>query len=117
MGRRVGITHERYEHASDLFKRRGEVIIVVARFIEVLRQLNGIIAGTLEMPWHVFVAYNALGAALWVGTWTAAGYFAGEHVDRVQAVFHQYSVLLLLATTVAYAIWTVVRWSRDLRAL
>jgi len=33
-----------------------------ARFLAVLRQLNGIVAGTLGMPWWRFLLFNAIGA-------------------------------------------------------
>ena len=42
-------------------------MVVVARFVVVLRQLNGLVAGTTGMPWPHFLAANVVGAALWVG--------------------------------------------------
>ena len=71
-GARVGITPERYARAERFFARFGPEIVIVARFIPVLRQLNGVVAGGVQMPWKRFLLYNMLGAALWVGTWTAA---------------------------------------------
>ena len=47
-------------------KRYGAVTVIFARFVNVLRQLNGVVAGTLGMHWLKFLAYNAIGAALWV---------------------------------------------------
>jgi len=35
------------------------------------------------MPWLRFVAFNVLGAALWVGAWCAAGYLAGSQIQSV----------------------------------
>ena len=63
------LTEERLDKAQSFFDRRGAVIITLARFIEGLRQANGIIAGISGMHWRRFLAFNALGAALWVGTW------------------------------------------------
>jgi membrane protein DedA with SNARE-associated domain len=82
-GKYVFMTPARLDRAEDFFNKRGGKIVVVARFIEGLRQLNGIIAGTVEMHWAKFVACNALGAALWVATWTSLGYLAGDHVETV----------------------------------
>src|ERR1700729_3546745 len=78
-GRYVFLTPERFDQASRFFDRHGGKIIVVARFIEGLRQANGIIAGTSGMRWLRFLFFNALGAALWVGTWVSVGYLAGNH--------------------------------------
>jgi len=66
-GRYLLLTPERIDTAERFFTRYGGDIIVVARFVEGLRQSNGIIAGLSGMPWPRFLAYNALGAALWVG--------------------------------------------------
>jgi hypothetical protein len=43
--------------------------VLTARFIVVLRQLNGLVAGSIGMPWPHFVVANILGAALWAGLW------------------------------------------------
>jgi membrane protein DedA with SNARE-associated domain len=40
------------------------VTLGYARFVEGLRQLNGVVAGTTGMPWHRFVVFNAIGAVL-----------------------------------------------------
>jgi membrane protein DedA with SNARE-associated domain len=63
----VRLTEERLNRAQAFFERHGGWIIVVARFIEGLRQANGIVAGTTGMRWWRFLIFNALGAALWVG--------------------------------------------------
>ena len=56
---------------------------MIARFVEGLRQANGIIAGITGMHWTKFVLFNALGAALWVGVWVSIGYFSGSHIDSI----------------------------------
>jgi membrane protein DedA with SNARE-associated domain len=80
-GARIGITPERLAKTARLFARFGPEIVIVARFIPVLRQLNGVVAGGAQMPWKRFLVYNALGATLWVGTWTAAVFLMGQRVE------------------------------------
>ena len=110
VGGRVGLSTERLEHAEGFFKRYGDAVVAGARFVEVLRQLNGIVAGTLGMHWATFLAYNALGAALWVGAWGAAGYFAGEHLRQVEAWLSRFSYLALIAIAAAALLaWLVHR--------
>jgi len=75
----------------------------VARFIEGLRQANGIIAGITRMPWPRFLAFNALGAALWVGTWTTVGYLAGNHIQAIYTQANRYALYLLAAAALAIA--------------
>lgn len=80
-GRYIFLTPKRIKKAENFFNRNGGKIIVVARFVEGLRQANGIIAGLSDMKWPKFITYNAIGAALWVGLWSAVGYFGGSHIE------------------------------------
>jgi len=102
-GRYVLLTEERLARAESFFTRHGGKIVTVARFIEGLRQANGIIAGITRMPWPRFVAFNALGAALWVGTWTAVGYLAGTHIQAIYTQANRYALYLLAAAALAIA--------------
>jgi len=98
-GKYVFITPERLHSLEKLFNRHGGKIVVVARFIEGLRQLNGIIAGLSEMKWARFVAFNAIGAALWVSVWSCVGYFGGSHIEtfiRYQMYFSIAAVIFVV---------------------
>lgn len=107
-GRYVLLTPERIDKAEGFFTRYGGGIVVVARFVEGLRQVNGIIAGVTRMPWRRFLAYNALGAALWVGTWVTLGELAGAHIGTIYPLAVRYQTYLLIALGVV-ALALVVR--------
>jgi len=96
-GRYVFLTEERLDKAASFFDRHGAWIITVARFIEGLRQANGIVAGISGMHWLRFLVFNALGAALWVGTWVSVGYLAGSHIDSIYSYITRYSYYALIA--------------------
>jgi membrane protein DedA with SNARE-associated domain len=104
-GRYVFLTPERVDKAEAFFNRHGGKIIVLARFIEGLRQANGIIAGISGMHWLRFVAFNALGAALWVGTWVSVGYFAGQHITTIYNGITRYALYVLIAAVVLIVAW------------
>jgi membrane protein DedA with SNARE-associated domain len=70
----------RVDRAERTFQRFGGWVIVFARFFDILRQLNGIIAGSLRTHWLKFLAYNAAGAVLWVGLWASVSYFVGSRL-------------------------------------
>jgi membrane protein DedA with SNARE-associated domain len=114
-GRYVRLTGERLDKAEAFFDRHGAWIITIARFIEGLRQANGIIAGIIGMRWLRFLAFNALGAALWVGTWVTLGYLAGSHIGTIYHYITQYSSYVLIALAVllvAYIARRMLRRSR-----
>ncbi|HEY2191794.1 MAG TPA: DedA family protein [Actinomycetospora sp.] len=99
-GRYVGLTPPRVQAAEGFFSRHGGKVIVIARFVEGLRQANGIIAGLSGMPWTRFLAFNALGALLWVGLWTTLGDLAGTHIEAIYTALRRYELYLLAALAV-----------------
>lgn len=102
-GRYVLLTPERFHRAEEFFTRHGGAIVTVARFVEGLRQANGIIAGTSGMRWRRFLAFNMLGAALWVGLWATLAYAAGTHITTLYDEITRYQLYLLIALGVLAA--------------
>jgi DNA-binding NarL/FixJ family response regulator/membrane protein DedA with SNARE-associated domain len=102
-GKYVMLTSERLDKAEDFFRRYGGAVVAGARFFEGLRQVNGIVAGTIRMAWPRFVAFNALGAALWVGAWASVGYLAGDHIAAIYSTVSRYSLYLVIALAAALA--------------
>ena len=110
-GGRIGITEARLKQVEGFFDRYGDFVIVFARFVAILRQLNGIVAGTLEMPWWRFLAFNALGCALWVGFWGGLAYALGSRFHELAAVVNEYrpyayvAVAILIVVGIGYWFW------------
>jgi membrane protein DedA with SNARE-associated domain len=71
-GSRIGLTTSRLALGRFLFRRHGVKVVVASRFVAVLRQIAGLLAGATRMPWPRFLAANAVGSVLW-----AAGYGFG----------------------------------------
>lgn len=78
----VRLTPERLHTFEGVFERRGPIIVVTARFFVLLRQLNGLIAGSMGMAWTKFLVANIIGAALWTGVWGLGTYFFGNFIGR-----------------------------------
>ena len=107
-GKYVFLTEERLDKAEAFFDRRGSIVITFARFVEGLRQANGIIAGITGMHWLRFLVFNAIGAALWVGTWVTIGYFAGNNITTIYHYITLYSYYVLaglVVLIVGYIVW------------
>jgi membrane protein DedA with SNARE-associated domain len=86
--------------AETFFERRGPIIVAVARFINILRQTNGLIAGIIGMHWRRFLVYNIVGAVAWVGTWSAVGYFAGNNLTIIYHWLNNYAPFAIAAVVV-----------------
>ena len=96
---------QRQHHLDDLFRRRGGLVILVGRFVEGLRQLNGILAGVMKMPWLTFTAYNVAGAVLWTGVWGLGAYYIRRDIRFAGALFHQHHTLLFTVSVIAIFAW------------
>ena len=99
-GRYVLLTQDRLAKAEGFFTRHGGKVVTIARFIEGLRQANGIIAGLTGMRWRRFLAFNVLGAAIWVGLWSTVGYLAGNHFEAIYNTAQRYELYLLAALAI-----------------
>ncbi len=88
-GGTIGLKAEHVQKVEAIFAKYGPLTVGFARFFTILRQLNGVVAGTLEMEWRRFLLFNALGGALWVISWTTVGYFLGLHGSDINAFVHK----------------------------
>jgi membrane protein DedA with SNARE-associated domain len=110
-GKYIFLTPERLDKTASFFDRHGGKVIVIARFVEGLRQANGIIAGITGMHWTKFLPFNMIGAALWVGLWVSVGYFSGSHINSIYHTVTKYqtyfaiAVVLAILAFIAHRVW------------
>src|SRR4051794_31904326 len=66
------------DKAHGFYERHGGVAVVVARFVPIVRTFVPVIAGIAAMPLARVLAYNVVGAVLWIVSMGVGGYFLGE---------------------------------------
>lgn len=107
-GARFGLGAERIDKVDAVFKKYGPLTVAFARFVAFLRQLNGPVAGTLDMRWSRFLMFEMLGAAMWVTTWMLFGRYIGDHAAALIAFARKFwPVALVLA---ALALMGAIFW-------
>ena len=105
-GARFGATEANLARAEAVAAKHGPLMVVFARFFVILRQLNGIVAGSTGMRWPVFMVANAVGAALWVGLWSTLAYRFGLTAKALPYIWHH--LALVAAVLVPVLIITLV---------
>lgn len=80
-GKYVLLTTKRLNKFENFFNKHGGKIVTIARFIQGLRQFNGIIAGISKMKWKKFILYNLIGAGLWVGLWVSLATYLNNNKE------------------------------------
>lgn len=107
---RVGINDERLNKTQRFFAQYGPEIVIVARFVPVFRQLNGIVAGSVAMGWQHFASYNALDGLLWVGAWSFGMYYFGDQIKVWLLRFHMTTLWLAGALALALGLLIAVAY-------
>lgn len=102
------------EQTKDFFDKHGTRTIFLARFIPIIRTFAPIVAGVTQMHYRTFFTYNVLGAVVWGGGYTLAGYLLGEAVPNIEN-YLEYIVLGIIVVTMIPFFWHV--WSSRQSAL
>ncbi len=76
--RRRWLRPEHVERTHRFYLRHGNLAIVLARFVPVVRTFAPFLAGLGRMPYRQFALYNVTGGVVWVAGFVYAGYPFGN---------------------------------------
>jgi membrane protein DedA with SNARE-associated domain len=99
---RFKVRGDRLTRLEGYFRRYGQAVVLIARFFDGLRQLNGIVAGILKMPGGVFTTVNVLGAILWVAVWGLGPYFLGKKINTIHIAFRTIEPWVVALSLIAF---------------
>ena len=103
-GRIVRFSLERLETSEKWFSRHGRSVVLLARFVPLLRTLIAFPAGIVRMDWKQFLAYSAVGILVWDIALVYLGYVAGQNSSQISSVLEGYFLPLGLAAIMIVAI-------------
>ena len=69
--------------AEEFYEKNGSKTIVLAMFVPIVRAFSPVVAGIAHMRYRTFLAFNILGAVVWVSSFTLLGYFAGGIIQKL----------------------------------
>ena len=99
------------KRTEEFYERHGGKTIIMARFVPIVRTFAPFVAGVGRMHYGRFLAFNVVGAVLWVSLCVMAGYFFGN----LPFVRENFSLVVLGIIGVSM-IPLVVEWIRSRRA-
>jgi membrane-associated protein len=88
---------EHIQKSEETIRRLGGKAVFVGRFTAALRALIPGLAGMGRMPYRKFLAWNALGGALWATGFVILGYLAGSQYKRIEKYANYIGIALLVA--------------------
>jgi membrane protein DedA with SNARE-associated domain len=94
MGRRLGarvaefrllrrlVPPEKLEHVEKLLRRRGNVVVVIARYLPGLRAPTYFTVGHSRLPYWEFLIFDGLAALVSAPLWVCLGFYFGDDIER-----------------------------------
>lgn len=107
-GRWVGLNEKRLEQTRRFFEQHGAKTVASGRFVAFVRSFMGIFAGLSGMPLRTFALFNAIGAIVWVLTFSLLGYAFGRNLPRL--IHYIGRVSLVVAIFIAIITIVVFSW-------
>ena len=104
--------------ATAAYSKRGVRTLLISKFVPGLDALAAPLAGRYGVPVIKFMAFDALGAALWTITYAALGYIFDTQLDRVAVHIARLGTLMTIVILAGIGFFLVrrfVRWYRMVR--
>lgn len=111
---RFELLHRPIEIAFGLLDRYPNLFIVSYRFARGMRSVAAMVVGMTGLLWVRFTGLNLLGAALWAGVFTGAGYSLGHVSEAVLGDAANKATLALLALFLLVG-WLLTRRAQTAR--
>lgn len=116
-GRIVRLNEGHLATSERWFARYGNITVLLARFVPLIRTLVAFPAGIAEMKLWKFIAYSSVGIVLWDAILTYVGFFAGQNssaiIDLLSRIFLPVGIAALVISALVVTIWVRRRRVKD----
>lgn len=82
--------------SHQFYEKHGGKALIIGRLIPVVRTFLPIVAGMAEMSLHRYTLYNILGAVIWCGGVTIAGYYLGTIIPNIDTYLLPIIIAIIL---------------------
>lgn len=89
---------EHLRHSQEFYERHGGKVVILARFMPIVRTFAPVVAGMGKMAYGRFLAYNVIGGFLWVTGLTCLSYALGAAYPKV---FEKLEVIIMAVILVS----------------
>jgi membrane protein DedA with SNARE-associated domain len=127
MGRRLGVRvaefrllrrlvpPDKLEEVEKRLRRRGNFVVVLARYLPGLRAPTYFTVGHSRLPYWQFLVFDGLAALISAPLWVCLGFWFGDDIERAAREATRFGHYILLAVAVVLAALGV-RWMQRRRA-
>jgi membrane protein DedA with SNARE-associated domain len=111
-GRKLHIKKSHLDTADRWFARHGDVTVLVARLLPIVRTFISLPAGVARMPFWRFSVLTLIGCIPWVFALTFIGKQAGDNWEKWKDSLHYVDYVVLVAIVVGI-VWLLLRRRRN----
>lgn len=124
MGRRYGariaehnflrriVSPEKLERVNALMRRRGNIVVVLARYLPGLRAPTYFTAGYSRLPYWEFLMFDTAAAFISAPLWVCLGFWFGDDIERLAHKASEFSHFILAAAVTVAALVAFFAWRR-----
>ena len=114
-GRHIGLTWRRLALGRLLFRRHGVKVIIVGRFVILVRMIAAVLAGANRMPARNFIIANVVGSVAWAAFYSVGASMLGKQMKHASGPIGVTVGVVAVAVFVLGS-WIVHRHERRLTA-
>lgn len=108
-GKWLGISAKDVGKSRNWFNKHGGKAVFFCRMVPGVRTWISVPAGICRMPLAPFLLYSVLGALVWSGLLTCAGYMLGNNYSLIAKYLAPASKVVMITLIVAFVVWIVRR--------
>ena len=108
-GRWLTLDWQHVEQLERFFRRHGQWVVFVFRFMPAFRTMVSLPAGMARMPQGRFLLWTAGGAAIWNTLLAGAGYYLGSNFRELDR-FIGPATVVMIAGVAAFYVWRLATW-------
>jgi membrane protein DedA with SNARE-associated domain len=103
------VSPEKLEQVEKLMRRRGDLVVVIARYLPGLRAPTYFTAGHARMPVWEFLLLDGLAALVSAPVWVCLGFYFGSDIEAAALRAKEFGHVIL-GVAVAVLLLLVLRW-------
>lgn len=105
------LNQEHLENTEKWFSKKGELTILIGRFIPIVRHIISIPAGMGKMNIKRFMIYTVIGAGIWNAFLTYIGLVLGNNWESISQYsdYVSYGVLVILIIVVVWFVYRQIK--------
>lgn len=110
-GKFLLLNQHHLELSEKFFSKKGEITILIARFVPIVRHLISIPAGMGKMNLLKFVLFTTIGAGMWNTLLTWFGFVLRENWDEVMKYSHVIDIVVvgIIGVGAIYYLYKIIR--------